>query len=198
MLSITPDCINILSDEFESCPLDDDELSFERVSPAEAPAISHNVMDEFHTENIIEQFYVDDDQEFLSAVNSTIDDDQECLSAVNSTLDNTISQIRKLQNQLDKLYDMVGVPQVIHIKNFSQLKIPTGITSINDKVNTLFFDAHIPSNWKISIARDSTDSTCNLVDTVTVIMLNYFVKEKTKELLRGYFETNYDNIVYIE
>lgn len=117
---------------------------------------------------------------------------------LSNTLDVTeINQaIKDLWAQIDILYDFIK-PQTIEIHNFNCLKVNSSVTTVKEKVNALFFDALIPLNWKISVTWIDNPDT-NDVDNVTVVMINYHVKEKTVKKLTQYFEKYYNNGVYIQ
>ena len=94
--------------------------------------------------------------------------------------------IRKLRHKLENLYSCVAKPQIIHIYNFENIKLPSVAHSIKHQVDTLFFEAGIPQTWKID-----TKWTITPALVIHVTMLNYLVKEKTKEMLKSYFSTDY-------
>ncbi len=125
----------------------------------------------------------------------TTEDDQELISLLKNikSIQSHQEQISKLQEQIDKLYEIAGKPQIIEIKNFDQLIKPTGVVSIEDQVNRLFFDAFIPTTWKLNVELKSN----NINDCVSITLLNFYVKERTKELLNTYFNHHYSNIIYI-
>ena len=112
-----------------------------------------------------------------------IDDD---LTEINQT-------INELKTHIDCLYEYLK-PQVVTIYNFDNFKATTAVKSVKDKVNSLFYDASIPVNWKISVTWTETNNT---VDTVTINFINHFVKMKSIELLNNYFLKVYNNTIYI-
>jgi hypothetical protein len=67
--------------------------------------------------------------------------------------------------------------------------------NIKQRVNTLFFEAHIPCNWKINVKWSHPSRTKIIVH---VTLLNYIVKERVKELLLDFFKNKYNNIIYVE
>ncbi len=107
-----------------------------------------------------------------------------------------------LKSKVKRLYQIVNTPQVITLKNFNNLKLPTGVTSIEDQITTLFFEARIPTSWKVKLSwTENIDLKPNskyVVDSVSITMLNYYVKEKTKELLNSYFENHYNNTIIVD
>jgi len=107
-----------------------------------------------------------------------------------------------LKSKVKRLYQIVNTPQVITLKNFNNLKLPTGVTNIEDQITTLFFEARIPTSWKVKLSwTENIDLKPNskyVVDSVSITMLNYYVKEKTKELLNSYFENHYINTIIVD
>jgi hypothetical protein len=57
-------------------------------------------------------------------------------------------------------------------------------------MDTLFFEAGIPQAWKMH-----TKWTIKPILVVNVTMLSYLVKEKTKEMLKNYFNYVYEEFV---
>jgi hypothetical protein len=106
-----------------------------------------------------------------------------------------------LKSKVKRLYQIVNTPQIITLKNFSNLKLPTGVTNIEDQITSLFFEARIPTSWKVKLSwTENIDLKPNskyVVDSVSITMLNYYVKEKTKELLNSYFENHYINTIIV-
>jgi hypothetical protein len=103
--------------------------------------------------------------------------------------------IHDLQSRLDHLHNFLTRPQTIHLHGFEFLKLKSVTHNILQRVNTLFFEAHIPCNWKINVrwnhpSHSKTD--------VHITLLNYIVKERVKELLLDYFSHNYNNIICID
>ena len=96
--------------------------------------------------------------------------------------------LKILRQRLEKLYNCIANDQIIHIYNLENIKLSSVTHNIKHKIDTLFFEARIPQTWKIDIKWTITP-----VLIVHVRMLNYLVKEKTKELLTSYFSTNYHN-----
>ena len=103
--------------------------------------------------------------------------------------------IQELWNEIYTLRDFTK-PQTITIHNFHCLKVNTAVTSIKDKVNSLFFDALIPITWKTSVTW-SENLPKNEVENVTITFINFHVKEKVFQKLKKYFEKQYNNTVYI-
>jgi hypothetical protein len=125
------------------------------------------------------------------------EDDNALLDVFKSSI-NTIKchqeHIIQLQSLMKDVYDIIGKPQMIHIKNFDCLLKPTGAFSIEDQVDTLFFDAGIPVSWKIYVDH-SINSTSKHLD-VSIAFGNYIVKEKAKERLNTYFSRHYSHTIY--
>jgi hypothetical protein len=67
--------------------------------------------------------------------------------------------------------------------------------NIKQRVDTLFFEAHIPSKWKLNVELNYPSPT--KID-VHITLLNYIVKERVKELLLDYLNNNYSNIIYVD
>ena len=99
-----------------------------------------------------------------------------------------IETIRKLRLRLEKLYTCIANDQMLHIYNLENIKLPSVAHNIKHKIEWLFFEAGVPQTWKIDIKWSTTP-----VLVVHVRMLNYLVKEKTKELLLSYLSTDYHN-----
>ena len=103
--------------------------------------------------------------------------------------------IKELWNQIDTIYDFIK-PQTITIHNFQCLKINSAVESVKEKVDSLFFDALIPLNWKSTVTwTEKTDK--NEIDIVTITMINYHVKEQAVKKLTKYFDKMYNNSIYI-
>jgi hypothetical protein len=156
-------------------------LSAPRTQPP--PLSSAKVYESAYINDLFKEFSPKDDSAlidvFINSVN-TIKCHQE-----------HIAQLRLLLNEV---YDICGKPQMIHIKNFDRLLKPTGAFSIEDQVNTLFFDACIPISWKIYV-NHITNNTSKQLD-VSIAMENYIIKEKAKERLNTYFKQHYSNTIY--
>ncbi|MFN9657510.1 MAG: hypothetical protein ACK55Q_17590 [Dolichospermum sp.] len=104
--------------------------------------------------------------------------------------------IYDLQSRLGHLHDLLTQPQKIHLRGFELLKLKSIAHTVQQRVDTLFFEAHIPCNWKINVRWNTT--THSKTD-VHITLLNYIVKERVKELLSDYFNScNYDKTVYID
>ena len=107
---------------------------------------------------------------------------------------NEINQaIKELNAQIDRLFDF-HKPQFITIYNFHCL-ILNG-SSVKEKVNFLFNDASICTDWKSSVTWTETPDK-HEIENVSITMINYHVKEKTKEKLNKYFNRFYKDVVYI-
>jgi uncharacterized protein with von Willebrand factor type A (vWA) domain len=102
--------------------------------------------------------------------------------------------IRNLVNRIASLETFVNSSSIFTILNFDALMLQSSASNVNDKLNTLFYEANIPLIWKISAEWIKDDNL--IVNTVHVTMLNSFVKEKAKALLSLYFSTVYNNTVY--
>ena len=101
-----------------------------------------------------------------------------------------------LITKLEYLNSLVVEPQMFSIENFDHLKLQSHTNTVEDKLDTLFFEAGIPVHWKINVTwHDTLSDTTN---TVHVEMLNHFVKIKAIELLQLYFTSCYNNTVYID
>ena len=150
--------------------------------------------DSIFINQLFNEYSVEDDQELIAVLKNCVNTIN-CHQEIILKLQNLIC---KLQSKMENVYEMIGKPQIIEIRNFDHLIKPTGAFSIEDQVNTLFFNACIPTNWKTSIDyKFDANSTCNKVNSVSITLLNYCVKEKTKELLNKYFKDHYSNIIYI-
>jgi hypothetical protein len=97
-------------------------------------------------------------------------------------------QIKTLKAQIKHLYTFLK-PQTITIYNFYNLKVNTAVTTVKDKINSLFYECGIPVSWKITVTwtEKTLASNNSVVDTVTITMVNYFVKEKTVEIFNKHF-----------
>jgi hypothetical protein len=107
-------------------------------------------------------------------------------------------RIQDIRAAIDLLYDYLK-PQTITIHNFNDLRSSTAVTTVNDRLNSLFFDALIPSTWKIGVHwTEKTDQTNKIiVDSVTITMINHHVKERTTQLLKTFFAKAYNNTIYV-
>lgn len=101
----------------------------------------------------------------------------------------------ELQSRLSHLYQLLVKPQIIHLRGFESLKVKHVSHNIRQRVNILFFDAHIPCNWIVKIKW--THPTHTKTD-VHITLLNYFVKERVKELLLEYFKNEYNPVIYLD
>jgi hypothetical protein len=146
-----------------------------------------------------------------SLLNSPSDD--ALLQAAEEYLDSTVAsvthppstnlseinnQIKEMWGEIDTLNDFLK-PQTVTIYNFNHLKVnPTAIT-VKEKVNDLLFAAEIPLYWKLSVewTEKSISPDETEVDSVTIFCLNHHVKEKIIKDLSKYFETDYNNRVYM-
>lgn len=125
--------------------------------------------DDNYITGLFDAFTEQDDQELIAVFKNSI-------KAINYFQ----GEIHQLQRNIEKLYNIIGKPQIIEIKNFNQLLKPTGAFSIEDQVTKLFFDACIPTSWKTNV-KPNFNPSCNKIDSVSITMVNYCVKEKTKE-----------------
>jgi hypothetical protein len=107
--------------------------------------------------------------------------------------------IQALEFRLEHLYFMIAQPQIIHIYNFDELVLRNHVTNIKDRVETLFFEAHIPNHWKMNVTWTIRESDF-LPDIIIVhiTLISYLVKMKTKQILCKYLENNYNNTVYLK
>jgi len=135
--------------------------------------------------NLFAEFEKSDDEALLDVFKNSV-----------SVIKAHQEQLIKLNSKVDKIYELVTKPQDIVITNFDQLIKPTGVFTVEDQINKLFFDAVIPVTWKSSI-KCRLDPTSNKVDTVTITMINHWVKERAKDLLNKYFKNHYSNIIDI-
>jgi hypothetical protein len=81
------------------------------------------------------------------------------------------------QSSLGHLHDLLTRPQIIHLHGFEFLKLKNVAHTIQQCVISLFFEAHIPCNWKINV-RWNHPSHSNT--DVHITLLNYIVKERVK------------------
>ena len=103
--------------------------------------------------------------------------------------------IQNLQSRLSHLYGLLAEPQIIHLRGFEFLQLKSVAHDIKQRVDTLFFEAHVPSNWKLNVKWTHPSHT--KID-VHITLINYIVKERVKELLVNYFESHYNNIIYVD
>jgi hypothetical protein len=116
-------------------------------------------------------------------------------------------QICQLQTQLDYLESLILKPQIIKIISFCDIKLKYNVITYKDQLDSLFFEADIPLYWIIDSRLNkhkndaTTKSHCKLIceqsDIVYVTLLNHHVKRKTIEMLKLFFDTKYDNKIYI-
>ncbi len=59
--------------------------------------------------------------------------------------------IYDLQSRLGHLHDLLTQPPKIHLRGFELLKLKSIAHTVQQRVDTLFFEAHIPCNWKINV-----------------------------------------------
>jgi hypothetical protein len=117
-------------------------------------------------------------------------------SSLSSEEDTTTNYtIQNLQSRLNHLYNLLVEPPTIHLRGYEFLRLKSVTHDIKQGVNTLFFEAHVPSNWKLNIRW--TYSSHTKID-VHITLLNYYVKERVKELLRNYFLNTYNSIIYVD
>lgn len=107
----------------------------------------------------------------------------------------TIDTLKKLQARLHHLYQLLAKPQIIHLRGFEHLQLKNVSHDIRHRVDTLFFDANIPVNWKTNVKW--THPSATKID-VHITFMNYVVKEKVKEILLDYFVKYYNHIIYID
>jgi len=139
-----------------------------------------------------------DDGTLFELAENYLESDQADVPA-NVNICSEIEQIvQELQLKIDFLYSL-SQPQTITLTNFNFLKINTAVTTVKDKINSLFFDASIPLNWKTNLVwtEKTLPSNETIVDTVTITLLNFIVKEQTKKMLTNYFNKTYNNTIFI-
>jgi hypothetical protein len=103
--------------------------------------------------------------------------------------------IKNLQLRLNHLHSLLAKPQMIHLRGFEFLKFKSVSHDVKQCVDTLFFEANIPCNWKINVQWNyPSDSKID----VHITFINYIVKERVKELLVNFFDNNYKNIIYVD
>lgn len=105
------------------------------------------------------------------------------------------TDLSELQSRLSHLYQLLVKPQIIHLHGFESLQVKNVSHNIKQHVNILYFEAHIPCNWKVKIKW--THPTHTKTD-VHITLLNYFVKERVKELLLEYFKNEYNPVIYLD
>ena len=104
--------------------------------------------------------------------------------------------IHELQSRLNHLYQLIARLQVITVRRFENLQLQSvSHSDIKQRVNMLFFEAHIPNSWKTKVKW--THPTQTKTD-VHITFLNYFVKERAHELLLDFFQHHYKKIIYID
>jgi hypothetical protein len=101
----------------------------------------------------------------------------------------------ELKSRLNHLHRLIAEPQIIHLHGFEVLQLKSVSHDIKQRIDTLFFEAHIPCNWKLSIKWNHPSPTKT---DVQITLLNYIVKERVKELLLDYFNNKYDNLIYVD
>ena len=103
--------------------------------------------------------------------------------------------MQNLQSRLNQLHQLLAEPQKIHLHRFEFLRLKSVSHDIKQRVDTLFFEAHIPSKWKLNVEWNYPSPT--KID-VHITLLNYIVKERIKDLLLDYLNNNYSNIIYVD
>ena len=126
---------------------------------------------------------------------SDLEEEEEKEKKENSNSSSSSITLEQLQSRLNHLYQLLANPQIINLHGFEQLLLKSVSHDIKQRVNTLFFEAHIPSNWKIK-TNWSHPSEKQIV--VHITLLNYIVKERVKEMLLNYFENNYNRVLYVD
>jgi hypothetical protein len=106
---------------------------------------------------------------------------------------NTNFTIQNLQSRLNHLHQLLAEPQRIHLHGFEFLRLNSVAHDIKQRVDTLFFEAHIPCKWKLNVEWNYPSPT--KID-VHITLLNYIVKERVKELLVDFLKNDYNNIIY--
>jgi hypothetical protein len=117
------------------------------------------------------------------------------LSAEEKVKTTTNYTLQNLQSRLDHLHGLLAKPQIIHLRGFEFLLLKSVAHNIQQRVDTLFFEAHIPCNWKLNVTWNHPSHTKT---DVHITLLNYYVKERVKELLLDYFINHYNNVIYID
>ena len=100
-----------------------------------------------------------------------------------------------LQSPLYHLHQLLAEPQRIHLHGFEFLRLNSVAHDIKQRVDTLFFEAHIPCKWKLNVEWNYPSPT--KID-VHITLLNYIVKERVKELLVDFLKNDYNNIIYVD
>jgi hypothetical protein len=103
--------------------------------------------------------------------------------------------MQNLQSRLNHLHQLLAEPQKIHLHGFEFLQLRSVSHDIKQRVDTLFFEAHIPSKWKVNVEWNYPSPT--KID-VHITLLNYIVKARVKELLLVYFNNDYNNVIYVD
>jgi hypothetical protein len=103
--------------------------------------------------------------------------------------------IQDLQSRLQYIHKLLTEPQIIHLRGFEFLQLKSVSHDIKQRVDTLFFEAHIPCSWKTNV---QWNRPSHAKINVHITLLNYIVKERVKEQLVNYFNNNYNNIIYID
>lgn len=116
-------------------------------------------------------------------------------SSLNPTPETTIARVQHLHSRLTHLHALLTQPQKLHLRRFEFLQLKNVSHTIEQRVQTLFFEAHIPINWTLKV-----EYTCSLSKKtdVSITFINYNVKERAKTLLKEFFKMNYNNIIYVD
>lgn len=108
---------------------------------------------------------------------------------------NTIKQqLLELENQLNRLQDIILNPPCLTITGIEHLPLESG-QDWKDKIHDLFYNARIPMFWildthEINLGTDN-------INTVKVTFINFIVKEHVASTLLSYLEHHYQNNIYI-
>lgn len=125
---------------------------------------------------------------------SVSSDKEKSIQRENNTLSAT-HIIQKLQSRLNNLHQLLTKPHIINLHGFEHLQLKSVSHNIKQSVDILFFEAHIPNNWKVKV-KWTYSSTMKII--VSITLLNYIVKEKVKEMLLTHLEHNYNSTIYTD
>lgn len=97
-----------------------------------------------------------------------------------------------LLQELETLHRKISTPQTINIVGLDNIQFNHYVCNSKDKIDTLFFEADIPLYWILHV--EETLPECKKsVSVIHVTLINYYVKEKTKDKLTWYLTKTYKN-----
>ncbi len=112
------------------------------------------------------------------------------------------NELALLTEQLDYLHTQISGPQSLQLLGLEYIKLDCKLNNFKEKVDNLFFAADIPLYWILNVSWERSKNLFdkhndNMVDIITVTLLNHFVRETTIEKLYSYLTTNFKNKIIL-